>query len=109
MKLTVSLVSSSDTSLNVSWTLLEEVTASYTISYTISYSNTNNTDCFNDSRSDISASGTSHTLTGLEEGTEYSITVTATLSEGGGSGAADTLTGGGSVESSITASTMTAG
>ena len=78
-------------------------------SYTISYSNTNNTDCFTDSRSGIPASGTSHTLTGLEERTEYSITVTATLSEGVGSGATDTLTGGGSAEGSITASTMIAG
>ncbi|CAI8048276.1 Protein sidekick-2, partial [Geodia barretti] len=61
-----------------------------------------------DTRSGISASGTSHTLHGLEEGTEYFITVTATLSGGDGRGAADTLTGGGSAERSITASTMTA-
>ncbi|CAI8029949.1 Neogenin (Fragment), partial [Geodia barretti] len=65
-------------------------------SYTISYSNIN-TDCFTDSRSDISASGTSHTLTGLEEGTEYSITLTATLTGNGGT-----------QEGSTTATTLTA-
>ncbi|CAI8039194.1 Receptor-type tyrosine-protein phosphatase delta, partial [Geodia barretti] len=52
--------------------------------------------------------GTSYTLDDLEEGTGYSITVSATVSEGAGSSAADTLTGGGSAEGSITASTMTA-
>ena len=108
IKLMVSLVSSSDTSLTISWTLPEGVS---TTSYTISYSNTN-TDCFTHSRSDISASGTSHTLTGLEEGTEYSITVTATLTGGVGSGAAGTLTDDRQMmmtEVSITADTMTAG
>ena len=49
--------------------------------YTISYSNTN-TECFTDSRGGITASGISHTLDDLEEGTEYSITVTASLTEG---------------------------
>ena len=101
--LTVSVSSSNATSVTVAWTLTNAV------SYNISYSNTNNTDCFSDTRSGISASGTSHTLHGLEEGTEYFITVTATLSGGDGRGAADTLTGGGSAERSITASTMTAG
>ena len=90
----VSLVSSSDTSLTPSWTLPEGVN---TNSYTISYSNTN-TDCFTHSRSDISASGTSYTLDGLEEGTEYSITVTATLTGNGGT-----------QEGSTTATTLTAG
>ena len=53
--------------------------------YSISYSNTNNTQCFNDSNdiSDISGSETMYNLTGLQEGTEYSITVTAILSDGG--------------------------
>ena len=65
--------------------------------YTISYSNTNNTDCFTDTRSGISDSGTSWPLTGLEEGTQYSITLTATL------------TGGRSERNNITATTRTAG
>ena len=52
--------------------------------YSISYSNTNNTQCFTDSNdiSDISASETMYNLTGLQEATEYSITVTAILSDG---------------------------
>ena len=104
--MTVSVSSSNATSVTVAWTLTNGMNAA---SYNISYSNTNNTDCFSDTRSGISASGTSHTLHGLEEGTEYFITVTATLSGGDGRGAADTLTGGGSAERSITASTMTAG
>ncbi|CAI8013812.1 Neogenin, partial [Geodia barretti] len=91
--LTVSATPSSSTSLTISWTLEDSLTAT---SYTISYSNTN-TDCFTDSRSGISASGTSYTLTGLEEGTEYSITVTATLTGNGGT-----------QEGSTTATTLTA-
>ena len=68
-------------SLTISWTLDDSVTVT---SYTISYSNTN-TDCFNDSDNitDITASDTMYNLTDLEEGTEYSITVTALLSDGG--------------------------
>ena len=63
-------------------------------SYSISYSATD-TDCFTDTGSNtIAGSETAYTLPGLEEGTEYSITVTATL------------TGGGSEEETITANTM---
>ena len=91
--LTVSATPLSSTSLAISWTLEDSLTAT---SYTISYSNTN-TDCVTDSSSDIPASGTSHTLDGLEEGTEYSITVTATLSGNGGT------------QGSTTATTLTAG
>ena len=91
--LAVSVTGSSSTSLAISWILEDSLTAN---SYTISYSNTN-TDCFTDSSSGIPTSGTSYTLTGLEEGTEYSITVTATL------------TGGGTKEGSTTATTLTAG
>ena len=66
--------------------------------YTIFYSNTNNTQCFNDSNdiSDISASETMYNLTGLQEATEYSITVTAILSDGE------------TVEDSLTATTLPA-
>ena len=65
--------------------MLEFQLTSKTVStYFISYSNTNNTQCFTDSNdiSDISASETMYNLTGLQEATEYSITVTAILSDG---------------------------
>ena len=68
--------SSSSTSLTVSWTLNDiSVTG-----YNISYSNTD-TQCFTDSDtvSGVAAGETSHPLTDLEEGTEYTITVTALL------------------------------
>ena len=67
-------------------------------SYTISYSNTN-TDCFTDSDdiTGIAASETMYNLTDLEEDTEYSITVTALLSDGG------------TAEDNITATTMATG
>ena len=66
--------------------------------YSISYSNTD-TQCFTDSHtvSGIAAGETGHTLTDLEEGTEYTITVTALL------------TGGGTDEDSVTATTLAAG
>ena len=65
-------------------------------SYTISYENTD-TDCFTMTYDDITTSEMTVELTGLEEGTEYSITVTATLSD-------DT-----SAEDDLTATTMAAG
>ena len=70
-------VSSSPNTVTISWALFDGA-------FTISYSNTN-TDCFTDSSiiSDIAGSETMYTLTGLEEGTEYSITVTATPTGGG--------------------------
>ena len=92
----MSVDSTSTTSLTISWTLDDSVTAT---SYTISYSNTN-TQCFTVSYDDISgitASETMYTLTELQEATEYSITMTAILSDG--------ETG----EDSLTATTMAAG
>ena len=86
------VVTSSTTSLTISWSLADGLTA--TTDYTISYSNT---DCPTDTYDDITTSQTMYTLTDLEEGTDYSITVTVSLSDGG--------TG----VDNITASTMTAG
>ena len=84
-------------SVIISWDLEDSLTAT---TFTISYSNTNNTDCLTDffTISDIAGSETVYTLTGLEEGTEYSITVTATLTGGGGT-----------EQDTITATTMAAG
>ena len=92
--LTVTSGPSSTTSLTISWTLAMGVT---TTAFTISYSNTN-IYCFTDSSTipDIAGSDAMYTLTGLEEGTEYSITVTATL------------TGGGAIENTTRAITMEA-
>ena len=72
--------------MTISWTLAEGVTAT---SYTISYENTN-TECFTMTYADITTSEMTVDLTGLEEGTEYSITVTTTLSGGGGGTVSDT-------------------
>ena len=95
--LSVARVSTSSTFLTVSWTLVldEGVTAT---SFTISYSNTD-TQCFSDFNdiAGIAASETMYTVTGLQEGTEYSITVTAMLSAGGSGG------------ENLTATTMAAG
>ena len=79
--LSVSFDDSSTTtdSLTISWTLADGLTAT---TYNISYSNT---DCPTDTYdviTDISPSKTMYTLTDLEEGTDYSITVTVTLSDG---------------------------
>ena len=94
----LSLDASSTTSLTISWTLVtvDGVTAT---DYTISYSNTNNTDCFTDSNTntDVPESDTTYTLNDLKKGTEYAITVTATLS------------GGGTGEDSLIATTRTVG
>ena len=93
--LSVYVSATSTTSLVISWTLTEGVTAT---SYNISYTNTD-TQCFTDSDNftDIGANETMYTVTGLQEGTEYSISVTAILSDGE------------SGEDSLTASTMATG
>ena len=77
---------SSTTSITISW-ILYDVTAT---EYIISYSNTD-IDCFNIFYDDITVNIMSVELTDLEEGTEYSITVTAILSDDGGT-ASDTIT-----------------
>ena len=64
--------------LVVEWELLYDTKNAS--NYIISYSNTENTDCF--TITDIPGNETMYPLTGLEVGTEYSITVTATLSDG---------------------------
>ena len=93
--LSVTVVPTSITSLDISWTLLDDNIKTAT-SYIISYSNTD-TDCFNMTYNDITTSETTYELTNLEEGTEYSITVTALLG------------GGGATEGSHTDSTLDAG
>ena len=80
------------TSLVVMWDITKRV-----ISYSISYYNTN-IQCFSDSNiiTGISSSETMYTLTHLQEATEYSITLTAILSDG-------------ETKSSFMATTMAAG
>ena len=73
-------VMASPTSLTISWSLVGGVTA--TSDYTISYSNTNNTQCFTDSDDITGITATETTLTSLQEGTQYSITVTVMLNNG---------------------------
>ena len=78
--------STNTTTVTITWTLATETTAS---SYNISYTNTN---CFNitDSITGVNGSQTAYTLTGLEEGAEYSITLTTSVVVEGSAG--DTLT-----------------
>ena len=83
------------TSLLVVW---EFLSTSKTVStYTISYLNSSNKQCFNSSNNFPDITETMYTLTGLQEATEYSITVTAILSDGE------------TEEDSLTATTMAAG
>ena len=53
--------------------------------YIISYSNTDNTECFtiSDTVTGIAASADDYNIQGLEEATEYTVTVTL-LRDGGG-------------------------
>ena len=80
-------VVASQTSLNISWSLVGGVTA--TSDYVISYFNIN-TQCFNDSNDITGITAAKTILTGLQEGTQYSITVTVLLSDG--KAGADTTT-----------------
>ena len=75
--LTLSLESSTATSLTISWMVDDDWTAT---GYNISYSNTD-TVCFTDSNtfSGLSGDETMRTMSSLQEGTDYSITVHATL------------------------------
>ena len=79
--LSVSVISSTTTSLTISLALVESLIAT---SYSISYSATD-TDCIPGSNTipPIDGSETMYRLDDLEEGTEYSITVTATITGGG--------------------------
>ena len=70
---------SSPITITISW-ILYNATAT---GYIISYSNTN-IDCLNIAYDNITTSDMSAQLTGLEEGSAYSITVTATLNDNGG-------------------------
>ena len=88
--LLVSIDSISSTSVTLSWTLDDSVTD--TGEYTISYSNTD-TQCFNDSNNITGITSAETTLTGLQEGTQYSITVTVMLSSGGTTTATTMATG----------------
>ena len=69
----------SETSLSISWGLGPGVTPT---SYNISYHNTN-IQCFNDSHniSNINAGQTKYNLTGLEEGSEYSVSIKVNICE----------------------------
>ena len=89
-------VSSSTTSLIISWALGSGVTP---IRYTVFYLNTN-TDCFNNSRAmfDVDVDMTMYRLEKLEEGSEYIIEFTVSVCEMEGI-----------VEKIITANTTTAG
>ena len=74
--LSVTAVDQSLTAIWISWALEWEVHVTH---YTIAYSNIH--PCFDDSviiAGTVPGSETMYVLTGLEEGTEYSISVTAT-------------------------------
>ena len=68
-------ISATVTSISLRWTVIDGVQPS---GYTVSYSNTDNTDCFtiSDTVSITDASDMDYDIEGLEEGTDYTITVT---------------------------------
>ena len=79
------MVSLTPIPLTISWTLDDGLMVE---SYTLSYVNMDCSSDLDDDITGIAGEMTMYTLTGLEEGTEYSITVTATLT--GGRAGADT-------------------
>ena len=85
----MTVVSAMPTSIVISWTLIAGAVAE---EYTISYNNTENTDCFTISQTVSITDGSedSYNITGLEEGTEYSISVS--LIRGGAVTDMDTVT-----------------
>ena len=70
-----------ETSVRILWTLYTGVIAT---NYTISYFNTNNTQCFNDSDTlyVFAVNELAYRLTGLQDDTEYSVTITVTFNNG---------------------------
>ena len=88
LSLSISSTSDNTVTLSLSLILAEDVTVT---EYTISYSNIDCPNNIYDDITGISDSETMYTLTDLEEGTEYSITVTAILSDDEGT-ASDTVT-----------------
>ena len=78
-------------SLTISWTVTELPEDVTVTEYTISYSNTGCPNDIYDDITGISDSESMYTLDDLKEGTEYSITVTAILSDDG-ENASDTVT-----------------
>ena len=74
-------ISATATSISLQWSVIAGVQPS---GYTISYSNTDNTDCFtiSDTVSITDGSDMDYVIEGLEEGTEYTITVTLLRDDG---------------------------
>ena len=92
----MAIISTESTSLTVMW---QPQSAISVFSFNISYFNTRNKECFNDTNTitGISSDKTRYNLTNLQEGTKYSITVIAILSDNS------------STEGSATSSTLPAG
>ena len=68
-------ISATATSISLQWSVIAGVQPS---GYTVSYSNTDNTDCFtiSDTVSITDGSDMDYVIEGLQEGAEYTITVT---------------------------------
>ena len=74
-------ISATATSISLQWSVIDGVQPS---GYTISYSNTDNTDCFtiSDTVSITDGADMDYVIEGLQEGTEYTITVTLLRDDG---------------------------